>query len=933
MSYGEYKFGDFMKNYDVGGPSDGLVGFAEGFAAGFVPAYAAANKAGADKELALAKLDKQAEIDAAEAKAKTTSDYNEMMKKAKNIVSTLQLPTGINPNDAVMTAYTMLSGGISDNTVLTQLSKAIEDKTLVYSDGSPTETAPTTTPEEAPDGAPASPLDQEMNEAFGDQSAVQPAPEAEPTVVSQDDTPAETDGEPVQEASLGSEWAQRFVDRQEARINAASETQIAALDTQTDVTNPEGLGGGSDSAADIVLADADGVATPSERTAATVRTLKINPLAKTAAAEEIEVNKIDDYEKAMAAVVALTGVAGQEDKLKRAKFLLKQFTVTPKVGDFNEQKLTAFIRQTSSVDTMPPEYKGIDPQVMAALRTQAIDFLRDAQNTALPSLSSTDPDELRGVQRDITAGRINNVSKVYKDQLAQRIDALDLKAEAERVAGLTPEKVVQEAQRAFMAGLSPDLSFEDRKAAIENWQSTEGQLLLSVMRFTDKPDKPQEISGFEEAAIVELMESDAYKNADQEGRLNLIEQTKTFLSKQPEGSLTAAKYADMVASYTMMLSSENPEERAAASKWFDTMAPSLEAGLQAGARATARPGDPKMFQIQYTDTQGNTRRAEAVQTDNGYQIVGGTGPEAIIPQSNILQVVSQEGQEYINKQLSATRTERTVQRGYMTSLIDLTNQAYDLEQIAVNDPVVLTLVGSGTATLVRAKREASAIVDLITKTAESAYMDKPGDESNATNLIQEALSNFMETNGVTEETANNYRAFSAKLTRFVFAAGKALGQEGNGFSNQDYRNILSSLKAGNGIEAFVRNLRSFVSERATFVDTGANSLKSIEEIIDLQQRGATLGYGAMTFDEYSNSEFAPMNYTEWLNSPVPKGKPQSGSGDTSPVTGLSAIQFNNLIKFVEDPNYTDDMVKNALTQYGITDVDAALSAIKNAGSQ
>ena len=276
---------------------------------------------------------------------------------------------------------------------------------------------------------------------------------------------------------------------------------------------------------------------------------------------------------------------------------------------------------------------------------------------------------------------------------------------------------------------------------------------------------------------------------------------------------------------------------------------------------------------------------------------------------------------------------RTVQRGYMTSLIDLTNQAYALEQIAVNDPVVLTLVGSGAATLVTAKREAATIVDLITKTAESAYMDKPGDESNATNLIQEALSNFMETNGVTEETANNYRAFSAKLTRFVFAAGKALGQEGNGFSNQDYRNILSSLKAGNGIEAFVRNLRGFVSERATFVDTGANSLKSIEEIIDLQQRGATLGYGAMTFDEYSNSEFAPMNYTEWLNSPVPKGKPQSGSGDTSPVTGLSAIQFNNLIKFVEDPNYTDDMVKNALTQYGITDVDAALSAIKNAGSQ
>jgi hypothetical protein len=36
---------------------------------------------------------------------------------------------------------------------------------------------------------------------------------------------------------------------------------------------------------------------------------------------------------------------------------------------------------------------------------------------------------------------------------------------------------------------------------------------------------------------------------------------------------------------------------------------------------------------------------------------------------------------------------------------------------------------------------------------------------------------------------------------------------------------------------------------------------------------------------------------------------------------------------VENPNYTDAMIKDALTQYGITDVDAALSAIKNAGSQ
>ena len=98
-------------------------------------------------------------------------------------------------------------------------------------------------------------------------------------------------------------------------------------------------------------------------------------------------------------------------------------------------------------------------------------------------MSSTDPDELRGVQRDITANRYPNVSKTYKDQLAARIAALDIKVEATRVAGLTAEQVVQEAQRIFITGLSDGLTFEEKESQIKKWQSTEGKLLLSVMRF------------------------------------------------------------------------------------------------------------------------------------------------------------------------------------------------------------------------------------------------------------------------------------------------------------------------------------------------------------------------------------------------------------------------------------------------------------------
>jgi len=879
MSYGEYKFGDFMKNYDVGGPSDGLVGFAEGFAAGFVPAYAASNKAAADKELALAKLDKQAEIDAAEAAAKTTSEYNEIMKKAKNIVSTLTLPTGVNSNDAVMTAYTMLSGGISDNTVFTQLSKAIEDGTLVYSDESPTEETPPAAAEPVPDDAPASPLDQEMNEAFGDQSAVQPAPEPAPTVVSQDDTPAETDGEPVQEASLGSGWAQRFVDRQEARISAASETQVAALETKTDVTNPDGLGGGSSSAANIILADADGVATPSERTAATVRTLRINPLAKTAAAEEIEVNKIDDYEKAMAAVVALTGVSGQEDKLKRAQFLLKQFTNTPKVGDMNEQQLTAFIRQTNSVGTMPPEYKAIDAQVMNSLRVQAADFLEDTRNKALPSLSTTNPDELRGVQRDITAGRITNVSKVYRDQLAQRIAALDLKIEAERVAGLSPEKTVQEAQRAFIAGLSPDLSFEDKKTAIENWQNTEGQLLLSVMRFTDKPDAPQEISNFEEALVNEVMRTPEYENADSSGREALLVRAKGLLTSRGNDTLTSGELAQNLAQARLDLTSKDPKVVADAQLYIDAVYPTQRQALADVSSIGKTPNRDTVAIL----TDG---RRIAVMSDgnNGYTDLQGK------PVTDIQSITTEAMSDNTRAAVTAISGPLDKQAAKMASAVNVAVQGYALEKMATEYEGVLTRVGGAQAFLSSVRVELGAALNIIGEASDNQELDQE--------TVLQKVNDYLSNSALSEEEAAMVKEFMAASTRYIFAAGKALGQEGNGFSNQDYNNIRSALLNSNNLKSFGANMRTFARERLTDATSTAKQLRTSTGVKQAESYGGVLGSELFTADQYFTmlGEGVPdaVDYMAWAY----KGAPieiNLASGSDTPAGQISGNLFNQYV--------------------------------------
>jgi hypothetical protein len=862
MSYGEYKFGDFAKLYDVGGPSDELVGFAQGFAQGFVPAYQAGIKAQREKDLALAKLDKAAELDAQKAKNDANTAYKENMDKAKQIVSTLSLPEDVSENDAVMLAFGMLDGGISDNTVFTQLQKAIEDNTLTYDE--PAQEEPTTPPAANTPAAPAAEptqLETEMNEAFGDQSSVVD-PEPASTLISE----APTDDGSYETASLGTGWAEDYVKRQEDRVNAASETQVAALDTQTDVTNPDGLGGGSGSASDIILADATGETTESEQVAATQRTLKINPAAKKKVADEIEIEKIDTYAKALAAYTALIG-SGQEDKLKRVKILVRQFAETPDIGSMNLRQLQAFMELTDPDAGVAEKYKSINPQVMASLRLYAKDFIQDLQNEALPSLSETDPEVLRGVVADIDAGRISP-SVLYRNQLTTRIKALDEVAAAKKQEDLVfDEKYVEKAfflaRQKIMS--NPDTDAETKASEWQLWQNTEGKALQEILRAGDKPDKPQEINNLQELATVELMASEQYQNADKATRLDMVKQTIDFLAPITEGSLTQGKYAEMVANYTRMLSSDDPAEVAAAKKWFSTEAPALEAGLKAGAAATARPGDPEKFQIRYTTPDGKTLRAEATKVEGGYRLDDGT----VVAPDKTLFVRSTENQGYINDQLSRTRTERNKQRENMVSLVDLTQQAYALEQIAINDPVVLTLVGGGTTVVEAARTEAKALLTVITNASQDAFQDSLKDPAKASNRIEQALNKFIESNGITGETAANYRKFSAKLTRFVFAAGKALGQEGNGFSNQDYKNILNSLQAGNGIGAFVENLRSFVQERATFVDTGANSIRTLPEIQELMEYQTDLGFSTMTFDEYAKSEYAPVDYAEWLASPVP----------------------------------------------------------------
>ena len=860
MSYGEYKFGDFMKNYDVGGPSDSLVGFAEGFAAGFVPAYAAANKAGADKELALAKLDKQAEIATAKAKADTNTQHATWMTEANALADTIALPEGVKRNELVNLIYGMKKGGVGDTSILSQITGAIENGDLIR-DGGDTPANTTDKPEAAPvNTGPETPLDMQMNEALGDQSSAVPPdvnPDVAPTVeMSSVDAP-EDDGS-YQEASLGTGWEERYAASQASKAREGTEVLVASLDSQTDVTNPTGLGGGESSAAEVVLANNTG--TPSENFRATTGALKIRTRAKESAAEELKVESITSYEEALAAVVALRGVSGQEEKLQKASLLLDQFTKVPDLGGMDAQALREFIASAPN----NPQFANLDPQVMQGTLKRAEGYLSDLNMGQLPSLTETDLTKLQGVQADIRSGRYSfEVSDTYKAELASRVSALEAKEEADKLEGLVfDEKYVERLGFLKYNEIQNDstLSAPEKIQAFDLWKANEGRQLQELLRFGDKPDAPQEINNLEELATQNLINSEAYGAATPEGQQQMVLALKSALSAQKKNTLTSSEYAAEYASKTLDLSSNDPAVVAAAQSWFDNIAPALQSGMQAAATASAKPGEQKTVTITYTTPDGQTRRASGVPTGTGYTLADGTE----VLKGDVQNIVSDDDRDYTTKLRNSISVPRTKQRDGMNAMVDLSQQAYALEELAINDPVVLTLVGAGTSAVASAKREANTLFTMLQISAEEAYNQGMSSQS----VVEKVMSDFLKTNKVSDEVAANYKQFAAKLTRFIFAAGKTLGQEGNGFSNQDYTNILASLKAGNGVESFVKNMRSFVRERSVFTDAGANGLKKMSEVQELRDYGIDLGIETMTYEEYSKSDFAPEDFAAWLNSPI-----------------------------------------------------------------
>lgn len=371
----------------------------------------------------------------------------------------------------------------------------------------------------------------------------------------------------------------------------------------------------------------------------------------------------------------------------------------------------------------------------------------------------------------------------------------------------------------------------------------------------------------------------------------IVEFGNKAFGKDAPTKLTDGDYARLYASYSRMRSSNDPAEKAKAELWFKEEEPALREGLGAAKAIGDKPSET----VYYITTNG--KRILAREGDNGtYVPIDPTDGESIL-KSNVTQVETEDSLELIKDSLNAVSTQTKGQRNSLNAATTVAIEGYDLVQMAKENELVLTLVGGAGSAIGGVRQEVEALFNVLGETAQSNM-----DQETVLGKMYEYIDG---TQGISDDEAvAAYKNFSAAMVRYVFAAGKALGQEGNGFSNQDYNNIKSAMFAGKGIEGFEENLQTFARQRMAEASRSAKQLAASGQISFAVENGAVFGSDLWTAKEYfeNTSVEGDPDYYGWANSLQDTGVDSSAQN----ILDMEQGKFNRLILKAQKEDGTFD---------------------------
>ena len=362
----------------------------------------------------------------------------------------------------------------------------------------------------------------------------------------------------------------------------------------------------------------------------------------------------------------------------------------------------------------------------------------------------------------------------------------------------------------------------------------------------------------------------------------LSDEAKLEAIKNLEGAdsttLTKGQVSQRFLTATLDSTSTDAATRAAAETYLKVTYPAEMAALEASSIEADPDPVPMIATIGGVDTSVVLKEGEVYRLED----TSFTTPiEAFNETTNIGGFTSLTSEELSKAADSAVaRASQPIddQRKKMAAAISVTKQGYELEKLARTYPGVLTATGTAQALFKTAKTEVGAIFDLIGQADGNAAITQ--------DTVLNDIKNYLSTSSLSDEQSRIIYEFASASTLYIFAAGKALGQEGNGFSNQDYNNIRKGLLNSNDIEAFSKTMRSFAHRAIVQADGGALSLKDSTAVDEMRRKGRLLGGEGDTAYEVlaKRREIDPNlpEYTKWANPEI------DFTIDVQPITILNA---------------------------------------------
>ena len=895
MSYSEYEFGDFRKIYDSG-PSDGLVGFAEGFAKGFVPAYQSARQARIKQEDDLFKLAVSDIQEREKLKAKANTKLSDYASNAKTLAKNYPNLPGV---EAYI--YNGLASGMTSNQISSDLQTAIKDGRIrTTTDGVTTNPfAPETKTDDAPvvSNDEVSSVEAQTETVLSENTANEPMSAGDYLVSRMESGEAgENIGEGVQVADNSGNWFTNYFKNVEANRlaiqtrNVQSRVDEWKAATGRDVTSASGLTDTTSSGP--VTSVSTEVKSGSDSATAVGTVLSIIPkLDENDAATAIGMPKIGDITTVNDAIVA-RGVADNTDgpEAKKASeiagTLITELSPVPKLGEMSLPDLNILVGTDQS--NMGPEYSGLNPSVYKMLQAEAKDLIETKQRAQLPSLAIEKSITAEGHLADIKTGKYGDIPMdgPYVTQLMDTISALKTK-EAIAEAKIDGDDFTMDdwenlrankLRTAFAEGGPKD--DEGRPLTYVAWENGEGQFLKTFaeqaeQRKLDGKDPEVFTSPVQAATNTFLRSEEAKAMSSDEITNKLVEIKKSFDTQDLK--LTAADVAGLSNYYRDLATNGTPEQKTEAEAWLKTKLPQMQKAVADGSPKSAVPAEEQLFT--YTNSDGQSETAYGFFQEDGSVRLSGTfvdGKAVIIQKENLVSSLSADGSDAAQR--GAARLGDIVKTQLtegQSSAVDFVRKAYDLSKLVEDNEEVLLAGGQAASIFETAKTQLGSLFSFAARTADG--MISPEGSTQRSKVLEQLNKTIDADKSMNLKTKQAYRQYINQTVVLIFKAGESLGSTGQAFSNQDYNRLRDAFIGATSLVELNAVLQNFSKGLIETQDFKANQIldsTAVQQIISLPGVEAGIEFeGATGFMKNNGLE----EQLAWANSEPAKVTTQASN--------------------------------------------------------